>query len=610
MKQPNKDSYDKLSKILASELPDALNDLTPEMLDMPEDWDNPLPKLPADILDWIEDARPMVDGFHRHIEWLPIWEDIYKDDHWNIMITAGRQIFKSTYCTDVLAHEATSKANVQVVYVVDDENRLHAFSQQRFRIGTLDANPKIRVYPRHGLGAIGEVSMRNGSTVYLSTDIGGFRKIEGKSPSLIVLDEAQYQEMEFMNKLETSMTITHGKMRILGIGGEAGSPYEDLWRRTDQREWEYKDKFWRDKLQFDENGLVLGEYMEELLKGRWKSKEPDHKGFRGYHIPQQVMPFIPLTIDDAINKYKVAPSFAIEYKEKEFSQSVYKTHVLGQFHRAMRRPITREMMLACMTPYSKMKMLRPEEVRELKKTHGTKITVAMGIDWGSGPSASKTVGAIIIFWNQPRIYQLAYIDPRPREDQADQARHFVNLFESYDCDIGVADLGYGVHQVKIMQDGGADKNTGEIFAGVGKDKLLGAMSTSNIKKPFQFQHSVSDQHGEETSRVTLDKSAIISEMVDIINRKVKHPEYEGIQGGLRPQLIIPFKNEHETEWLISDFTALVRKDLVEVDDVAQVDKRKRALMEFNHPRDSLMAMIYAVQASDRFQGSKWSWISA
>jgi hypothetical protein len=110
--------------------------------------------------------------------------------------------------------------------------------------------------------------------------------------------------------------------------------------------------------------------------------------------------------------------------------------------------------------------------------------------------------------------------------------------------------------------------------------------------------------------VTLDKSAIISEMVDIINRKVKHPEYEGIQKGLRPQLIIPFKNEHETDWLINDFTALVRKDLVEVDDVPQLDKRKRALMEFNHPRDSLMAMIYAVQASDRFQGSKWNWVSA
>jgi hypothetical protein len=84
-----------------------------------------LPELPRDILEWIRDARPLVDGYHRHLEFLPLWEDIYNDNHWNIMILAGRQIFKSTFCTDILAHEVTTKSNVQAVYLVDDENRLH-----------------------------------------------------------------------------------------------------------------------------------------------------------------------------------------------------------------------------------------------------------------------------------------------------------------------------------------------------------------------------------------------------------------------------------------------------------------------------------------------------
>lgn len=607
-KRQNRNSLDKISRVLDDEL-NGLG-LTPEDIEMPEGWDNPMPRLAPDILDWIEQHRPIVDGYERHIEFLPLWEDIYNDNHWNTMITAGRQVFKSTYCTDIIAHEATSKDNVQVVYIVDDENRLHAFSQQRFRIGTLDVNPDLKIFPRYGLGSIGEVSMKNGSTVYLSTDIGGFKKIEGKSPSLIVLDEAQYQEMEFMNKLETAMTMTKGKIRILGIGGESGSSYEALWLRTDQREWVYKDPYWRDKLQFDENGLVIGEYMADLLKGKWKAQRPENDAFRGYHIPQTIMPFIPLTIEDAVTKYKVAPSYSLEFKEKEYATSIYVTHVLGKFHKAMRRPITREMMLACMEPYRTMRMLRPEEVRALKKKHGQKITVCMGIDWGSGPSASKTVCAILIYWIKDNIYQLVYIDPRPREDQTDQARHMVNLFESYGCDIGVADLGYGVHQVKIMQDGGADKNTGEIFRGVGADRLLGARSTSNLQKPFQFHHSVSDEHGDEVSRITIDKSAVIQECIDIINRQVKHPEYEGIPAGLRPQLIIPFKNEYETEWMINDFIAITRKDLAEIDDVPIVDKRAIARMEFNHPRDSMMAVIYAIQAADRFQGSKWNWVSA
>ena len=569
-----------------------------------------LPELPRDILEWIKEARPMVDGYHRHVEFLPLWEQIYNDNHWNTMILAGRQVFKSTYCTDILAHEVTTKSNTQAVYLVDDETRLHAFSQQRFRVGTLEQNEKLLQFPRHGLGTIGEVSMKNGSTVYLSTDIGGFRKVEGKSPSLIVLDEAQYQELEFIDKLESSMTMTKGNIRMLGIGGETGSAYHRMWERTDQREWIYKNKLWREQLEFDSEGLVVGEYMIDILAGMWKPTRPDHKYFHGYHIPQHIMPFIPLTIDDAVNKYKTAPNFSIEHKRKEYAQSIFTTHVEGKFHRAMRRPITREMMLQCMEPYKSMKMLNPEEVRAIKRQHGNKVVVAMGIDWGSGPSASKTVVAVMLYWNQPKIYQLAYIEPRPREDQIDQSRHMVNLFESYDCDIGVADLGYGVHQVKIMQEGGLDKNTGELFAGLGNDKLLGCRSMSNLQKPFQYNHSVSDEHGDETSRISIDKSAAIQELIDVISKNVEHPEYCGIEKGTRSQMIIPFKNEYEVEWLINDFIAITRKDLAEVDDVPILDKRSNPRMEFNHPRDSMMAVIYAIQASDRFHGSKWNWVSA
>lgn len=568
-----------------------------------------LPVLPTDILEWIDKARPIVDGKFRDISLLPFWRDVYNDNHWNITITAGRQVFKSTYCTDVLAHAATTEDSAQVVYIVDDENRLHAFSQQRFRIGTLSDNELLMNFPRHGLGTIGEVSMKNGSVVYMSTDAGGFKKIEGKSPTLIVLDEAQYQELEFMSKLESSMTMTKGKIKILGIGGESGSHYERLWERTDKREWIYDDPLWREKLQFDEKGLMVGEYLKDVLKGRWRATNPKSH-FRGYHIPQTIVPFIPLTNDDAINKYKTSTSYSLEYKKKHYAQSIYTTHVMGEFHLAKRRPISREMMLACMEPYKTMKLMNPEEVRLLKQTHGSKITVSMGIDWGSGPSASKTVAAIIVHWSKPNIYQLAWIDPRPREDQFDQARYMVNLFNSYDCDIGVADLGYGVHQVKTMQDGGADKRTGELFAGLGRDKLIGARSTSDLVKPFQFHHDVQDEHGDETSRVSMDKSAMIQGLIDVIDTNVEHPAYCGIDKGLRPKFIVPFKNEYETEWLINDFAAITRKDLSEVDDVAVVDKRSNARMEFNHPRDSMMAIIYAMQASDRFQGSQWNWVSA
>ena len=39
-----------------------------------------------------------------------------------------------------------------------------------------------------------------------------------------------------------SMTQTKGQCYYLGIGGEAGSEWYKLWKKSDQREWVFDDK--------------------------------------------------------------------------------------------------------------------------------------------------------------------------------------------------------------------------------------------------------------------------------------------------------------------------------------------------------------------------------
>jgi len=127
-------------------------------------------------------------------------------------------------------------------------------------------------------------------------------------------------------------------------------------------------------------------------------------------------------------------------------------------------------------------------------------------------------------------------------------------------------------------------------------------------KPFQYHDETTDQHGDAVSRISIDKTASIDELVDMIDRRVPNPEKPS---EVLTQLIIPFKKEYETEWLINDHTALTRKDLALVEDVAtERDPRQRPRKEYNHPRDSVMAIIYAYQGSKRFDDSKWHWISA
>jgi len=561
-----------------------------------------LPELPKNISNWISTARPLVEGMRRSFLLFPFWLPIYEDTANRMFVLAGRQVFKSTWFTDILAHGATTKSGATLVYVTHDEISLSGFSNQKFRVGTMEQNPLLKMYVKgNGIGKISEIGFLNNARIYLTTDQNGYAHVEGKSPTEILLDEIQYQELEFLPKLIESMSATKGKLKMAGVGGESGSEQERIWLQTNQMEWKYEDPFWREQLQFDKNGLVIEEYLKRVLRGKWISQKPDNYLFHGYHLPQTIFPTIPLTIHDAINKYHVDPSFSLEWKQKNYPQSIFKTHVLGEFHKGRRRPVTREMVLQCMDPYRRYSLLTPLEIADLKDTFQNKIKIAMGVDFGSGPSASSTVVAILVEWkmsdNQSR-YHLAFLDKRPSENQIDQAELICNLFKETGCDIGVGDLGYGTNQIKIIQEGGRNRHTGEMYSGVSSSKFIGCRTIGDETKPLQTFDDKTDEHGDQIGRISIDKTTAIQEFIDMLDSFVPHPVYQQIPEMAKPKLMIPFKNEYEVDWLINDFTDITRKDLAEIDDVTVTDPRQHARKQFNHPKDSVMAIIYAKKASE------------
>jgi len=575
------------------------------------DDEEELPELPTDIKQWINVARPFVEGqqMRRSFLTIPFWEAIYEDKTQDIMVVAGRQVYKSTFATDILANYTTSRNNISVCYVSYDDVNRNAFSNQKLRVGTFLTNPILQRFPRSGksAGNVGEVPLKNNSTIYVTTDHWGYRHVEGKSLQVCILDEAQYHDIQFLPKLQEAMTATKGRLYILGIGGEAGSPYERLWNDTDQREWIYEDENWRDKLKFDKHGLVIGDYMKDILKGKWKSNKPHNKLFHGYHIPQYIVPTIPLTIDDAVKKYKLHPKFSIEWKKKHNPTSIFNSHVLGGFFHALRRPVTREMVEACME--SDKVLLTPSQIAQIKDKQQNKVKIALGVDFGSSPSKSATVICILIHWRETDRYQMAFMEKRPAENQMDQAQYITKLFGKCKCDIGFGDLGYGAIQVKTIQDGGADRTSGEIFEGVTSQRFVGCRTVGDESKPMMRYDKKVDEHGEVTGMIKLDKTTIIQEFIDLLETQVpdkKEPENEKLA---KMKLRIPSKKDWETDWLIDEFCEITRRDLDEMGDVETgVDKRMKVRKLFNHPRDSTMSVIYAMKALEFT--SEWHWVSA
>lgn len=554
-----------------------------------------LPVLPNNFLEWNATARPLVGGKKRDFRLEPFWPPIYQDEHPNIMVVNGRQTFKTTFCADLLAFYATTRTNIEATYVVDTESRLSAFSKQRLRKETFLSNPKLKHFLPHGRANVGEISLLNNSIIYLLTDENEYNKVESRSNAILVLDEAQYHEIQFLPKALYSLTQTRGRLVILGIGGEAGSKYHKLWNDTDQREWIYDDSNWRDKLEFDSKRNIINENLEEILSGRWVAQKPGNTLFHGYHMPQTIFARIPLTIDDAINLYHMQPQQSIEYQRKHNSKSIFIAHTLGEFYKADRRPITPEMVQACYAHW--LTLLKPDEVIQLKEIYRNEIRIVMGIDFGSGKTSS-TVVSIMIHWKKSDRFQLVWIEKRPQEHQFDQARYLAELGMKYGIDFGVGDLGYAQNQLKLIQDGGRDSKDVK-FSGLGRRKFVGCRTIGDETKPKMEYTQETDEHGTQVGRIQIDKTTSIQKFIDFVGTFVSHPvqkdeEYK------RTKLIIPSKIDFETDWLLEEFCSITRKDLDKTLDSEKEDPRQQARKEFNHPPDSVMSLIYCLVADENY----------
>jgi hypothetical protein len=102
-----------------------------------------------------------------------------------------------------------------------------------------------------------------------------------------------------------------------------------------------------------------------------------------------------------------------------------------------------------------------------------------------------------------------------------------------------------------------------------------------------FEDTV-DEHGDKMARVQIDKTASIDELVGILHSSV----------GNSSKMIIPSRSDYQTGFLRKDLLSITRKD-------SDILARKRIKKEYNHPPDSVMALIYAIKAMQIEETVEW-----
>lgn len=561
-----------------------------------------LPELPTNIFQWIAKARPYIGRRKRNFDLFPYWIDIYEDNHPSIMVKAARQTFKTTTCTDIIACGATSNPGVEISYVADNDAHRSAFSRQRLRRETFQSNPTLNQFLPYGRAAVTEINLLNNAVIYLLTDEGEYKAVEGKSNHLLVCDEYQYHEVQFLYKALYTLSQTHGRFYGFGIGGEQGSPYVDNWEKTDQREWVYDDPDWRNKLEFDSKGDITNpsKELKSILSGRWVAQKPENTQFRGYHIPQTIVPTIPETIESAIHDYHVQPQLSIEYQRRYFPKSIYLSHTLAEDYKAERRPITPEMIRSCMD--AQFSLLSPDEVLELKEIYGNKVRITGGVDFGSSTATPTTVLSVNIHYRDSNRYQIAHIEKIPQSSHPmDKARHIVEVFRSYGVDFAVGDWGHGQDMIPFVQDGGRDSHDIP-FEGLSKNKFQGCRTIGDPTKPFsEFTEDITEDGNTELSKITIDKTTTIQNFIDLFGKYTSHPLYPSDESLKKPVYIIPSKNDYEIDFILTEWPKLIRVDLLENPEDEEENRKQNVKKEFSHPPDSLMSQIYCFVADNNYQ---------
>jgi len=356
--------------------------------------------------------------------------------------------------------------------------------------------------------------------------------------------------------------------------------------------------------------------MKDTCAGEWIEEEPDNYMFPGWHLSQLSACHVPLSISDAVNKYKIPKEFSIEYKELNYPRIMTAAHVHGLFYNAPRKPITRQDALACLEPYRYLYFMSPTDIRDFKTVYPGRIRILFGADWGSGNDGQgQTVFTIMMKWlginedgkfspDRDR-YFVIYQERLSFEmsETIEEAFYGIDLFEKYLCDYGAADLGYGVKQVKAMQEGGYDPRDGNYRDGLGYAKFIGTWTRGKITKvSADMPGEIDDEGSEEISHLLIDKTSMMEDFINMVKWKIPHPAYGNNDQFKRRKLAISYGDEWKTYPLIKDMTSIQRTDIEEDFLTTKAITSESPKIKYAHPPDSVVSMSHCFIADGHFTG--------
>jgi len=546
-----------------------------------QELEDELPTIPHDRLQWEYHCRALIKGQPNRLKYLPPLIDVIEDKHpWQFWLWA-RQWGKTTSLGSVLGHGATTNYDYDQMYLNFKLDPLKTFSNEKFRQDVFGHLPLSKYLKSVGntFGAVNKVETYTRSTIDMLLPGREWENAQGKSLKRIVIDEGQDHDWDKYSNTKETQADTMGDTIIAGIGGYVDTDYHNLWKSSNQMEYIYKrgenyqgyeNMSWRADLEFNGEGLVYGDYMIDIQDGKWVPQEPKNFSRHGYKIAQTFNPRIPLTIQDAIEKYKVSPEWSIEFKlnDTNYSQVDFRRNVLVEFVEGELKPInTKDMLLL----FDKTVSLTKAVDVDFEAGH-----VIIGIDWGGG---GKT---ILWIWqcidDTAPIFKLLWAEKIETADTQEQTDICFNLIDAYQADFICIDAGGAPDRVQAIQ-----KRYGRRTRRV-----------SYHPRPEKPLPTREEEHKQESElRYVIDRTFSIDRIIDLIKHPYKSKDFTS------NRIILPGTNYDELKWIVKQFVALEGEK-------AKLKSTGQTYIRYIHkdsePDDALQACNYAYIGWDLLRG--------
>lgn len=524
-----------------------------------------LPEYPHTRLEWSLAARPTVDGRINYLKFLPYMRQVYEDEWNHVMVVFARQMGKSTLATSTMGCESTSIPGNESTYVTYEDLSLSTYSNEKFR--PMWETPQLSPYTYNPIGDVGRVKIRNGSINNMVTHAHKFKHVEGKSINRLIFDETQYLDLDAWKAAQQTQSFTHGNMLVLGIGGYVNTVYHKWWLDSDQREFKYNNKLWRDKLEFSNSGndrLVWDDYMLDLLEGHWKITHPENSFQHGYHISQELAPWVPLTKQDAIEKYNIHPKWSIEQqREDAISESEFRRHVLAEFVEGDVKPITDTMMFKLYD--------RTRSFVEPDKVDRSLGDIFIGVDWGGG---NKTIPWVMQMEGDVMVLLKAeMIETSDVDKQFDIVSGYI---DDYNPKQVVVDAGGGTYQVQQLESRYASLVRRNSYSARPEAPLPTNQELKKLRKE---------------NRYTIDRTYSLDRIINLITRQ---------------KMALPAADPKKIDWIVEQFTN-IEAEIVNLKSTGKT--YRRYFHQIGRPDDALHASNYSFIASDISKNKEWYWVS-